>query len=128
MDLDLNKYDVEHVCTAHPKMSKQDWDEIYREAWSLYYTPEHMRTLLRRAAATGVSMGSLVKVLVTFATTVRLENVHPLQGWTPPPQAPFRVQARPPARKCVDFLAPPRSGDCLQAYNLDPHDCAAPSV
>src|SRR6516162_9670594 len=80
MDLDLNKYDVEHVCTAHPKMSKQDWDEIYREAWSLYYTPEHMRTLLRRAAATGVSMGSLVKVLVSFATTVRLENVHPLQG------------------------------------------------
>jgi hypothetical protein len=80
MDLDLNKYDVEHVCTAHPKMSKQDWQAIYREAWSLYYTPEHMRTLLRRAAATGVSMGSLVKVLVSFATTVRLENVHPLQG------------------------------------------------
>jgi hypothetical protein len=80
MDLDLNKYDVEHVCTAHPKMSKSEWEGIYREAWSLYYTPEHMRTLLRRAAATGVSMGSLVKVLVTFATTVRLENVHPLQG------------------------------------------------
>jgi hypothetical protein len=46
----------------------------------LYYTPEHMRTLLRRAAATGVPMASLVKVLVAFATTVRLENVHPLQG------------------------------------------------
>ena len=39
-----------------------------------------MKTLLRRAAATGVPIGSLVKVLVTFATTVRLENVHPLQG------------------------------------------------
>ena len=25
-------------------------------------------------------MGSLVKILVTFATTVRLENVHPLQS------------------------------------------------
>ena len=25
-------------------------------------------------------MGSLVRVLVSFATTVRLENVHPLQG------------------------------------------------
>ncbi len=79
MDADLNKYDVEHVCTAHPKMSKQEWDAIYREAWSLYYTPEHMRTLLRRAAATGVPMHSLVKVLVTFATAVRLENMHPLQ-------------------------------------------------
>ena len=79
MDADLNKYDVEHVCTAHPKMSKQEWEAIYREAWSLYYTPEHMHTLLRRAAATGVSMHSLVKVLVTFATAVRLENMHPLQ-------------------------------------------------
>jgi len=57
MDLDLNKYDVEHVCTAHPKMSKSEWEAIYREAWSLYYTLEHMRTLLCRAAATGVSMG-----------------------------------------------------------------------
>jgi len=80
MDTDLNRYDVEHVCTAHPKMTKQEWEEIYREAWSLYYTPEHMRTLLRRAAATGVPMVRLIKVLVTFATTVRLENVHPLQG------------------------------------------------
>jgi hypothetical protein len=35
---------------------------------------------LRRAAATGVPMVSLVKVLVAFATTVRLENVHPLQA------------------------------------------------
>ena len=80
MDPDLNTYDVEHVCTAHPKMSKQEWEDIYREAWSLYYTPKHMKTLLRRAVATGVPMGSLVKVLVTFATTVRLENVHPLQS------------------------------------------------
>ena len=39
-----------------------------------------MKTLLRRAAATGVPMGSLVKLLFTFATTDRLENVHPLQG------------------------------------------------
>ena len=80
MDPDLNTYDVEHVCTAHPKMSKQEWEDIYREAWSLYYTPKHMKTLLRRAAATGVPMGSLVKILVRFATTVRLENVHPLQS------------------------------------------------
>jgi hypothetical protein len=80
MEADLNKYDVEHVCTAHPKMSKAQFEEIYREAWSLYYTPQHMRTLLRRMAATGGPMTSLVKVLVAFATTVHLENVHPLQA------------------------------------------------
>lgn len=80
MDADLNSYDVEHVCTAHAHMSKPEWQAIYREAWSLFYTPEHMKTLMRRAAATGVPMGSLLKVLVAFATTVRLENVHPLQS------------------------------------------------
>ncbi|XUM49015.1 radical SAM protein [Rhizobium sp. YTU87027] len=80
MDADLNIYDVEHVCTAHPKMSKQEWEDIYQEAWSLYYSPEHMKTLLRRAVATGVPLASLVKMLVSFATTVPLENVHPLQS------------------------------------------------
>jgi radical SAM superfamily enzyme YgiQ (UPF0313 family) len=80
MDADLNRYDVEHVCTAHARMTSAEWEAIYREAWSLYYSPDHMRTLLRRAAATGVSLSSLVKILVSFATTVRLEGVHPLQG------------------------------------------------
>jgi radical SAM superfamily enzyme YgiQ (UPF0313 family) len=80
MDADLNIYDVEHVCTSHPKMSKQEWESIYHEAWSLYYSPEHMKTLLRRAVATGVPLASLVKILVSFATTVPLENVHPLQS------------------------------------------------
>jgi radical SAM superfamily enzyme len=79
MDSDLNKYDLEHVCTAHPKMSQAEWEGIYREAWDLYYSPAHMKTLLRRAAATGQSMSSLVKVLVRFSTTVRVEGVHPLQ-------------------------------------------------
>ncbi|RUM18677.1 radical SAM protein [Rhizobium phaseoli] len=80
MDGDLNIYDVEHVCTAHPKMSKQQWEDIYHEAWSVYYSPDHMKTLLRRAVATGVPLARLVKVLVSFATTVPLENVHPLQS------------------------------------------------
>jgi hypothetical protein len=80
MDADLNRYDVEHVCTAHPRMSRDEWEAIYHEAWSLYYTPEHMKVLLRRAAATGVPLRSLPKVLANFATAVRIEHVHPLQG------------------------------------------------
>jgi radical SAM superfamily enzyme YgiQ (UPF0313 family) len=88
METDLNVYDVEHVCTAHPNMSPAEWMDIYREAWSLYYTPQHMKTLLRRAAATGVPMISLVKALVSFAMTTRLENVHPLQGGL------FRIKRR----------------------------------
>jgi hypothetical protein len=80
MDSDLNRYDVEHACTAHATMSMSEWQGIYHEAWSVYYTPEHMKTLLRRAAATGVPVGNLAKYLLTFSTTDRLEKVHPLQG------------------------------------------------
>lgn len=80
MDEDLNRYDVEHVCTAHSRMSRQEWEAIYREAWALYYTPDHLRTLLRRGFATGLPISSLVRLLVNFATTVPLEHVHPLQG------------------------------------------------
>jgi radical SAM superfamily enzyme YgiQ (UPF0313 family) len=80
MDADLNTYDVEHVCTGHAKMSRQEWQDIYQEAWELYYSADHMKTLLRRAAATGVSLKSLIKLLVTFSSTVRLESVHPLQS------------------------------------------------
>ena len=92
LEPDLNKYDVEHVCTTHANMDKRQWEAIYREAWSLYYTPEHMKTLMRRAAATGLSMVSLLKLLVVFATTVRLENVHPLQSGL------FRLK-HPPERR-----------------------------
>ena len=36
MDLDLNRYDVEHVCTAHSKMSTKEWQDIYFQStwWS----------------------------------------------------------------------------------------------
>jgi radical SAM superfamily enzyme YgiQ (UPF0313 family) len=80
MHSDLNDYDTAHVCTAHSSMSKTQWVSIYQEAWSLYYTRAHMATLLRRGLASGLPMGSLVKLLVLFATAVRLENVHPLES------------------------------------------------
>ena len=79
MDKDLNRYDIEHVCTAHSKMSREEWEAIYLEAWSIYYTPEHIKTLLRRAAASGIWLNSLVKLLLNFSLSMKLEKVHPLQ-------------------------------------------------
>ena len=61
-------------------MTRQQWTAIYREAWDLYYTREHLRTLLRRTAATGGKLSSIVKILLNFSLTVRLEDVHPLQS------------------------------------------------
>ncbi len=79
MDPDINKYDVEHVVTGHSKMSQAEWQAIYREAWDLYYTDEHIETILRRALSCGISPASLSLVLTWFASSVRLERVHPLQ-------------------------------------------------
>jgi hypothetical protein len=39
-----------------------------------------MKTLLKRAAETGVPMRSLATLLFLFATTMQLERVHPLRG------------------------------------------------
>jgi len=60
-------------------MTKAEWEAIYREAWSLYYAPEHMKTLMRRAAAKWLAMASLVKMLVRFSIAIRSENLHPIQ-------------------------------------------------
>ena len=80
MDGDLNKYDLEHPVTDHPKMSRAELQSIYEEVWGLYYTRAHMTTLLKRAAVTKVPMFSLAKVLVQFATMMQFEKVHPLQS------------------------------------------------
>ncbi|HLJ93323.1 MAG TPA: radical SAM protein, partial [Gemmataceae bacterium] len=57
MDPDMNRYDVEHVTTAHARMSAQEWRDIYDRAWHLYYSPEHVETLLRRARASRIATG-----------------------------------------------------------------------
>ena len=80
MDPDLNNYDLEHACSDHLNMTRQEWTAIYQEAWGLYYSREHMRRLLRRTAATRGPVVSMVKLLLTFSLAVGLEGLHPLQG------------------------------------------------
>jgi hypothetical protein len=80
MHEDMNLYDGEHAVSNHPNMSKEVWEEVYRTAWKTFYTPEHMTTLLRRGASTNCSMSRLVGFIYLFASSVPLENIHPLQG------------------------------------------------
>ena len=80
MHADMNIYDGEHAVANHPKMSKEAWEEIYRTAWSTYFTREHMATILRRGAANNCSMSRLVSFMFLFCYSVPIENVHPLQG------------------------------------------------
>jgi radical SAM superfamily enzyme YgiQ (UPF0313 family) len=79
MNPDMNDYDLEHVCTAHPKMSKTDWEQVYRDAWTRYYTDEHVETIMRRGIATGLKPSKLLSALTVFSGATRIEGVHPLQ-------------------------------------------------
>jgi radical SAM superfamily enzyme YgiQ (UPF0313 family) len=80
MDPDLNKYDLEHACTAHAKMSKLEWEKLYSDAWKIYYTPEHIATILRRSQASGINIFRLAQIILWFSSSVAIESVHPLQG------------------------------------------------
>jgi radical SAM superfamily enzyme YgiQ (UPF0313 family) len=79
MDPDMNNYDVEHVTTAHPRMSAREWTEIYDRAWHLYYSPEHVETLFRRARASGIATSRMVWSICCYYGSYRFEKVHPLQ-------------------------------------------------
>ncbi len=79
MDPDMNNYDLEHVCTAHPLMSAETWRQVYRDAWTRYYSDAHVETVLRRAVASGISPRKIVDAMTIFSGASRIEGVHPLQ-------------------------------------------------
>jgi hypothetical protein len=79
MDGDMNNYDLEHVCADHPIMSAEEWRGVYRDAWARYYTDAHVETVLRRAAASGISPKKIVDAMTVFSGSSRIERVHPLQ-------------------------------------------------
>lgn len=80
LDPDLNKYDLEHVVTTHSSMTVAEWRRAYDEAWDIFYAPEHIRTVMRRAAATGINAGNMMFLLLWYWACEKLEKVHPLQG------------------------------------------------
>lgn len=80
MDPDMNKFDLEHVTTGHPLMSKQEWERAYQLAWKTYYTPEHIVTVMKRAVGKGMSPGKILFLMIWFFSCTILEKVHPLQG------------------------------------------------
>jgi hypothetical protein len=80
MDPDMNNYDTEHVTTVHPLMSDAEFMETYREAWHAFYTPEHIETVLRRAAASGLKPSKVLGLLLYFYGSQAIEGIHPLQG------------------------------------------------
>jgi len=101
MDPDLNKYDLNHRVSHHPKMSDQEWDEAYSAAWESYYSTEHIGTVLRRAAAHKRGRpGNKLFLMLWFYLMVRYEGVHPLEGGY------FRLKVRRDRRRGMPIENP----------------------
>jgi radical SAM superfamily enzyme YgiQ (UPF0313 family) len=88
LEPDLNRYDSEHAAAEHPRMSAVEWKAAYDRAWHLYYSPEHVETLLRRARAGGTRTKRLATAIFLFYGSYRFEGVHPLQSGA------FRLKVR----------------------------------
>ena len=80
MDPDMNKYDLEHVTAHHQVMTDAQWQSVYHHAFDLYYSPEHIERMFRRAKASGIKPVRLVNHILQFYFTFKQEKVHPLQG------------------------------------------------
>ena len=91
MDPDLNRYDSFHATTPHPRMTAQEWNRAYEEAWGSFYTLENMKAILRR-----VPPGSYWRVLTIFLwyrNAILVEQGHPmLHGFV---RFKDRLQRRP---------------------------------
>jgi radical SAM superfamily enzyme YgiQ (UPF0313 family) len=80
LDADLNRYDLNHTCTAHPRMSRADWERAYRLAWERYYTTDHIRTVLQRVASAGANASNALFLITWFKGSIDFENIHPLES------------------------------------------------
>ncbi|MGJ8572136.1 MAG: B12-binding domain-containing radical SAM protein [Hoeflea sp.] len=79
LDPDLNKYDLTTAVIHHPNFAEGELDATYREALQRYYTPDHCRTVLRRAAALGSDKKLMtVRRLLFYGLLVRLHNNYSL--------------------------------------------------
>jgi hypothetical protein len=81
MDPDMNKYDLNHRVSHHATMSDKDWEDAYRAAWDTFYTPDHIRTILRRTCANPIGRpGTTLSTILWFYLMILYEGVHPLEG------------------------------------------------
>jgi radical SAM superfamily enzyme YgiQ (UPF0313 family) len=80
VDSDLNKYDLNHVTTAHPRMTGEEWERAYRMAWETYYTTAHVESVLRRLVAMQASASNAILLMTWFKGSIDIEKVHPLEA------------------------------------------------
>ena len=96
-------------------MSQEVWERVYADAWRLYYTDEHVATVMRRAVLAGINRTKLLDLLVMFSGAVPIEGVHPLQfGFV---RRKIRTQRRHGMPIVNPILFYPRADDAVYVAN-----------
>jgi hypothetical protein len=81
MDPDMNQYDLNNRVTHHPAMTDSEWEGAFRAAWESFYSLDHIRTVLRRSAASRLGRPqTTLSTLLWFKLVHAHEGVHPLEG------------------------------------------------
>lgn len=80
MDRDFNRFDSEHPTIEHANMSREEWADIYKRAWDIYYSDQHVENILRETAQAGISISEIFSSIVGFYCAVKYDNTHPLQS------------------------------------------------
>lgn len=80
LDKDLNFYDTEHSVSEHPNMTKKELEELYWEVWERFYTPAHVKKILKRSIVAGSKTKDILKSIMAFYATIHFDKAHPLQG------------------------------------------------
>ncbi len=79
MDPDLNKYDLETATVEHPRMSREEWQRTYWDAWNWYYSDEHVERMMRRNLAYGINPVRILRGVLQIYGAMNFEGVHPQQ-------------------------------------------------
>ncbi len=76
---DLNKYDLETATVEHPRMSREEWQRTYWDAWNWYYSDEHVERMMRRNLAYGINPVRILRGVLQIYGAMNFEGVHPQQ-------------------------------------------------
>ena len=75
MDPDYNNYDAFHPTVPHPRMSTDEWARAFRDAWTAFYSFEHMRRIL--LAQNPHTYWPVLKTLLWYRAGM-IERAHPM--------------------------------------------------
>ena len=110
----MNIYDLEHICTTHPKMSAEEWRGVYGRPGTRTLI-DHQDELMRRAVAMGRNPKRIFEVALEFYGCYRYEKVHPLQGGFVRRKIPHR-KAPHASRSRVRWCFPRRLVEFVTTY------------